>query len=179
MRWQYSSPFMVMSIQLLMSADWNVNAWSLMTASRSVSRNSRTRFRFALFEKTSRSSITFGCLSSRRNLTSLIADMSSPSLNWPTLIWVAVWISRGNAREGERAAGLFYRDLAVGEDLFTEVDDGVGTLADLFLLGVPRLDGSVGLLGRLHDARPELRGPSPQRGEAVGPGRVFVRVGVG
>lgn len=31
-------------------------------------------------------SMTFGWRSSRRNLTSRMADMSSPSLNWPTLI---------------------------------------------------------------------------------------------
>lgn len=55
LRWQKSSPFMVMSIQLLTSACWNTSCLSRMTASRSESRNSRTRFRFDLLLNTSRS----------------------------------------------------------------------------------------------------------------------------
>ncbi len=35
-----------------------------------------------------RTSITFWCLSSRKYLTSRMADMSSPSLNCPTLIFL-------------------------------------------------------------------------------------------
>lgn len=38
-------------------------------------------------EEEAPTSITFGCRSSRRNLTSRMADMSRPSLNWPTLIY--------------------------------------------------------------------------------------------
>jgi hypothetical protein len=44
-----------MAIQLLMSAGRKTSERSLMIISRSVSRNSRTRFRFVFEEKTSRS----------------------------------------------------------------------------------------------------------------------------
>lgn len=64
--------------------------------------NSSTRFRFVLDEKTSsnwafvsyistlttRSWYIFWCLSSWRDLTSDMADMSRSSLNWPTLIFL-------------------------------------------------------------------------------------------
>lgn len=50
-----------------------------------------------------RTSMMFSCRSSRRNLISLMADMSSPSLNWPTLIFLMaisrpVAISRPDVR---------------------------------------------------------------------------------
>jgi hypothetical protein len=54
-RWQNSRPRNVMAIQLLMSAGRKRSEGSLMIISRSVSRNSRTRFRFVLEENTSRS----------------------------------------------------------------------------------------------------------------------------
>jgi hypothetical protein len=51
----YSSPLSDMASQLLMSAFWNTSDLSRMTASRSVSRNSRTRLTFCFVEKTSSS----------------------------------------------------------------------------------------------------------------------------
>ncbi len=54
-RWQNSRPRNVMAIQLLMSAGRKTSKRSLMIISRSVSRNSRTRFRFILEENTSKS----------------------------------------------------------------------------------------------------------------------------
>ena len=98
-----------MAIQLLMSAGRNTSERSLIIISRSESRNSRTRLRFFFDEKTSRSykkysffspnkvvcasegphtSITFWCFSSWRYFTSRMADISRPSLNCPTLIFL-------------------------------------------------------------------------------------------
>jgi hypothetical protein len=108
-----------------------------MIISRSVSRNSRTRFRFVFEENTSRSfqkggirhdtrvcaerrddvrtsartSMMLGWCSSRRYLTSRTADMSRPSLNWPTLIFLMAILrpvasSRPRRREkGTRGGG--------------------------------------------------------------------------
>lgn len=111
-RWQNSSPRNVIAIQLLISAGKNTSDLSLMIISRSESRNSRTRFKFVFEEKTSRSyiyitsqkvsefkvdargvfknrtSMIFWCFNSRRYFTSRIADMSKPSLNWPTFIFL-------------------------------------------------------------------------------------------
>ena len=105
-----------------MSAGRKTSERSLMIISRSVSRNSRTRFRFVFEENTSKSfektnaiqsaqtgdrrheaelvrrrgrictdvrtSMTLGWCSSRKYLTSRTADISRPSLNWPTLIFL-------------------------------------------------------------------------------------------
>jgi hypothetical protein len=111
-RWQNSRPRKVIAIQLLISAGKKTRDRSLMIISKSVSRNSRTRFKLVFDENTSRSylekdekdergvisggekegdgystSMTFGWCSSRRYLTSRTADISRPSLNWPTLIF--------------------------------------------------------------------------------------------
>jgi hypothetical protein len=55
LRWQNSSPRKVIAIQLLISAGRNTSDLSLMTISRSESKNSNTRLRFFFDENTSRS----------------------------------------------------------------------------------------------------------------------------
>lgn len=106
--WQWSSPLSIINIQDLISAGINKILLSLITCSKSESRYSSTRFKLVLCEKTSIScelslsvlissalllsclytSITLGWRSSWRYFTSLIAVRSSPSLNWPILIFL-------------------------------------------------------------------------------------------
>lgn len=106
-----------------------------------------------------RASITLGWRNSRRNLTSRMADMSRPSLNWPTLICGrARWsVSLDPSPNSPRCPCLFDCDFAVRVELVTEIDDGVRPFADFLVLGVALLDRQVGCLGRLHLARVRAR----------------------
>jgi hypothetical protein len=56
-------------------------------------------------KKKTRTSMTLGWCSSRRYLTSRTADMSRPSLNWPTLIFLMAIlrpVASSRPEEGER-----------------------------------------------------------------------------
>lgn len=56
-------------------------------------------------KKKKRTSMTLGWCSSRRYLTSRTADMSRPSLNWPTLIFLMAIlrpVASSRPEEGER-----------------------------------------------------------------------------
>lgn len=140
-----------MAIQLLMSAGRKTRDRSLMIISRSESRNSSTRFRFVFDENTSSSygtrsvrffrhqfgqkeptSITFWWCNSRRYLTSRIADMSSPSLNWPTLIFLmATFLPVATSRPGKDTV---IKNTEEKEQDPTSVNYSIGSFANFLIL---------------------------------------------